>query len=418
MSGGRGRTTDIVCMSTNHWTGLPTSKQHLTWVLSRTRRVLYVDPPIDVFSALGRKRRWPKFRGLRSVRDGVWVLSPVVLDNRSDPRARLRFHRRSRGRVRAACRRLGLESPVLWTFTPEHGPYAGALGESLTVYHVADDLPAMSGDPAATAELEARHIERADLIFVVSQALYDRMEGTGKAHRLPNAADAGHYMRVITGSEDATAEEFASAVRRPRVVPPEFARARRPIMLYGGATYQWFDDALFLELAAARPDWTFATVGPTKGRLARGGLPDNVLVVGRRGYDDFPWYVASADAAVMPWHDDAITKNADPIGLYEYLLCGKPVVASPFPAALERGELLRTATTAAEFESALEDALAEDPSGELAARRTAFGLENTWERRAARALELIARSIAEKRGESGTGAGPGGGEHEPEGGPR
>jgi glycosyltransferase involved in cell wall biosynthesis len=390
LKGSAGTTPDIICLSTNHWTGLPTSKQHLTWVLSRKARVLYVDPPIDVFSALGRARRWSKLRGLRRVRDGAWVLSPLVLSNSSAPRSRLAFHERFVARVREASRKLGLVRPVLWTFTPEHGPYIGCLDESLAVYHVADDLPAMSVDPEAMAEIEALHAGRVDLIFTVSRALFDKFAHTGKAVRLPNAADVRHYSRVIAGDEDAGRDGFARALASAVRVPPEFAGARRPVLLYGGATYQWFDTELFLELAGRRPDWTFAFVGPTTGRLARGGLPPNVLAVGRRSYEEFPWYVASADVAIMPWRDDEITRNADPIGLYEYLLCGKPVVATPFPAALERGRLVRIARSADEFVSAIEDALAEAGSGDAALERVRFGFENSWEDRARAALEAVA----------------------------
>jgi glycosyltransferase involved in cell wall biosynthesis len=221
---------------------------------------------------------------------------------------------------------------------------------------------------------------------------------TGKAHRLPNAADARHFRRVLAGDAEAPVDVFERAAAAPSRVPPEFASVRRPILLYGGATYQWFDTDLFLELASMRPDWTFAFVGPTMGRLAEGGLPDNVLPVGRRSYSEFPWYIAAADVAIMPWKDDAITRNADPIGLYEYLLCGKPVVASPFPAALERGQLVTIAGTAEEFAAGVEAALAEGRDCEERRARMAFGFENTWEDRARRALDLVAAARDSKTG--------------------
>jgi glycosyltransferase involved in cell wall biosynthesis len=373
------REFDIVCLSSNHWSGLPTSKQHLTWVLSRSRRVLYVDPPIDVFSAIGRPVRWSKLAGLRRPIPNVWK--------------RLVFHRRRRKGLRRLCARLGLTHPVLWTFSPEHAPYVGAVDEALTVYHVADDLPAMSAHPEEVRELERAHADAVDLIFVVSERLLSRFSATGKAHRLSNAADASHYRMVLAGDPNASLSAFAAAVGRPEAVPPEFAGAARPILIYGGATYQWFDSDLFLDLARRRPRWTFAVVGPP-GRLARERRPGNVLLVGRKPYAEFPRYVASADAAVMPWRDDEITRSADPIGLYEYLLCGKPVVASPFPAALERGELVRTARTSDEFIRALEASLEEDRQSEIVLSRTRFGFENTWEHRAATALEFVAERLA------------------------
>jgi glycosyltransferase involved in cell wall biosynthesis len=408
------RGLDIVLVSTNHWSGLPTSKQHLTWVLSRSARVLYVDPPIDVFSAIGRPRRWRKLAGLRRPMPNVWVVSPLAPAVSSDPSRRRSFHRRRRRALARISGRLGMRAPVLWTFSPEHGAYAGAVGESLTVYHVADDLAAMSAHPETVREMERAHVEAADLVLVVSERLLSKFEGSGKAHRLPNAADAPHYRRVLAGDAGASLEAFADAVATPGVTPREFAGVPRPILLYGGAAYRWFDADTFLELARLKPGWTFAVVGPP-GRLKRPDLPANVLTVGRRPYDEFPWYVACADAAVMPWLDDEITRCADPIGLYEYLLCGKPVVASPFPAALERGAMVRTARTAEEFAGAVEAALEEDRDRGAALERMRFGFGNTWEDRAGEALSLIRDRLAARGGRAPGGAGRGEGREPGEG---
>jgi UDP-galactopyranose mutase len=336
----------------------------------------------------------------------VWVRSPIGLAVGSEPRRRLAFHRRKRDDLRRVCARIGMIRPVLWTFSPEHSAYAGAVDESLMVYHVADDLGAMSAHADSVRELERRHVDASDLVLVVSERLLSRFAGTGKAHRLPNAADAAHYRRILAGDEAAPLEAFADAVERPRLTPPEYVGAPRPILLYGGATYQWFDAGLFLELARLRPRWTFALVGPPGRALSRARLPGNVLAVGRKPYDAFPWYVACADAAVMPWRDDDITRSADPIGLYEYLLCGKPVVASPFPAALERGRLVRTAGTAEEFALAVQATLEEDRTGGAARERIRFGFENTWEDRAAAALSLITERQAARAATGGPHGGP------------
>ncbi|MEA3409833.1 MAG: hypothetical protein U9Q95_05750, partial [Candidatus Eisenbacteria bacterium] len=50
-------TPDMICLSPNHWTGLTTSKKHLMQIFSRKGRVLFVEPPIDLLSVLGRRRR-------------------------------------------------------------------------------------------------------------------------------------------------------------------------------------------------------------------------------------------------------------------------------------------------------------------------------------------------------------------------
>jgi glycosyltransferase involved in cell wall biosynthesis len=383
------RMPDIVCVSTNHWTGLPTSKQHLMSILASRVRVLYVDPPIDVFSVLGRRRRWSKLGRLRRVSGGPWVLSPVVLDNRS--RRRGAFHARMRGTVAGAARRVGIERPVLWTFAPAHEAYVGALDERLVVYQAADDPRAFSSDPDRTAVQERRLIERADVVFASSVRLAQERAWSGKARRLANAADARHFARVLGWRADGCAEDVLRAVRASRR-PPDLP-SRGGVVLYGGAAYEWFDDDLLAETAARRPSLTFVLVGPSCARVSSRRFPPNVRLLGRRGYDAFPRYVASADCAVIPWRRGVFSEYADPIVLYELLLCGVPVVATSFPAAVERGRLVRTADAPADFAEALDDAIgADDP--EVVLDRVRFGLSNTWEDRVEEATSAIISALA------------------------
>lgn len=384
----RGR--DIVCLSTNHWSGLPTSKQHLMSVLADSRRVLYVDPPLDVFSTLGRKRRWGKFRKLSRVAESIHVMSPLVIAGSSAPRRAAAFHRRAAPRVRRALDRLGFEGPILWAFAPEHAPYAGTLGEQSVVYHLADEPAGLTRDPDVVLALDRAMMDAADLILVSSESLLTERSHLGKVHRLRNAADARHFRRVISGDPDAPPARFLSDLATPRFIPAEFSRARRPIVLYAGAAYEWFDHQLFFGLAALRPQWTLVLVGPVGRAAARGPVPSNVVLIGRRSYEQLPWYVASADAAVLPLRDCPHTVRCEPIILYEYLLCGKPVVATPFPAALEKGDLVGVADSPEGFASRIESMVgAADDTDEIE-RRAAFGFSNTWDERAKRALELLA----------------------------
>jgi len=375
----------VVCVSTNHWTGLPTSKQHLMEILSRRVPVLYVDPPIDIFSVLGRRRRWPKLRGLRRVSAGPWVLSPVALDNRSSRRGARAA--RMRDRAVSAARRLGLKRPVLWTYAPGHAPYVGAFDERIAVYQAADDPAAFSDDPERTAADERRHIEAVDLVFTASRALKEERLWSGKAVRLPNAADAAHYERALGWSRKAGPEEVLRAVERLDARPGDLPTGR-PIALYGGAAYDWFDDDLLSETARMLPGVEFVLVGPACRRVASRRFPPNVTLLGRRSYGVFPRYVASADCAVLPWRRGRFSEHADPIVLYELLLCGLPVVATPFPAAVERGDLVRTADEPETFAGAVRDALDERDTA-LAGRRVAFGLANTWEDRVMEATRSI-----------------------------
>ena len=392
MSDSAGR-FDIVCLSTNHWTGLPTSKQHLMSVLGESHRVLYVDPPIDIFSTIGRRRRWSALKGLRAVRDGLWVLSPVEVSVRSDPDWRFDYYRKLSARVLGAQDELGFSRPIVWSFSPEHAGCQTELDAALTVYQAADEPAAKSPDPARTTEMERAHIAASDIVFVASAALLEARKSLGNVHRLPNAADRRHFARVLAGDENTPVDAFLNTVQESHTRPAALGERRGPLVLFGGAAYSWFDWELLWEVADLRPDWSFALVGPLGGDITRRRMPSNVTAVGRRSYEEFPRYIAAADVCILPLRMNESSHNCDPIVLYEYLLCGKPVVATPFPAALEHAEMVRTASTVGGFAAEIAKALEDDGTPESRRARAEFGFSCTWEDRAREALGLIENAL-------------------------
>jgi glycosyltransferase involved in cell wall biosynthesis len=69
---------------------------------------------------------------------------------------------------------------------------------------------------------------------------------------------------------------------------------------------------------------------PTLHRLQR-QVPGTVLLVDWQTYRDIPHYIAAADICLLPAHNNAVMRNIVPIKMYEYLACGKPVLATPLP---------------------------------------------------------------------------------------
>jgi glycosyltransferase involved in cell wall biosynthesis len=358
-------------------------------VLAESRRVLYVDPPIDLFSTIGRRRRWAKLRGVRQVAERLWVLSPVALSVRSSPDQRLEFYAGLSERVRRAARDLGLSDAIVWSYSPEHMGCVSGLDAALRVYQAADEPAAKSPDPARTSEMEREHIASSDVVFVASAALLKARKGLGNVHRLPNAADRRHFSRVLVGREEAGVDEILRAVGERRMSPRGLESRRGPLVLFGGAAYSWFDWNLLWEVAELRHDWNFVLVGPLGRDVAGSSMPPNVTAVGRRGYDEFPWYIAAADVCVLPLRLNESSHNCDPIVLYEYLLCGKPVVATPFPAALEHGDMVRTASEPGTFAAEIALAMESDSSNESRRARCEFAAANTWEDRVRTALGII-----------------------------
>jgi UDP-galactopyranose mutase len=229
-------------------------------------------------------------------------------------------------------------------------------------------------------------------VFVASAALLNARKALGNVHRLPNAADRRHFSRVLVGREPASVDDILLAVGERRR-PPDLGERRGPLVMFGGAAYSWFDWNLLWEVATLRPDWDFVVVGPLGRDVAGSSKPPNVTAVGRRDYDEFPWYVAAADVCVLPLRLNESSHNCDPIVMYEYLLCGKPVVATPFPAALEHGGMVRTASEPGGFAAEIAVALDADTTDESRRARVEFAIANTWEDRAQKALAIIGEAI-------------------------
>jgi glycosyltransferase involved in cell wall biosynthesis len=59
---------------------------------------------------------------------------------------------------------------------------------------------------------------------------------------------------------------------------------------------------------------------------------DNIVLTGRVPYSDIPELIAAADIALLPAHDNEITRNAVPIKIYEYLAMHKPTISTKLSA--------------------------------------------------------------------------------------
>jgi glycosyltransferase involved in cell wall biosynthesis len=100
-------------------------------------------------------------------------------------------------------------------------------------------------------------------------------------------------------------------------------------------------------------------------------------------------YVAKAEVCLIPFVSSPLTKYANPNKAYEYLACGKPVVATGASAALE--EMKDVLFVANDLEEFVRLAL-HDYSNEAAAvrqRRREYARNNDWSAKAAQYAELI-----------------------------
>ena len=387
---------DIVCVGFADWeTDLQTNQHHLMARLAARNRVLFVE-------SLGLRRPQLAGRDLSRIarrlrsglqppreRDGLHVLSPLVLPLHGNAAAEALNRRLLPALVARATRRLGMRRPLLWSYVPQAELLLDALDPSLVVYHCVDDISAHERiDTASFRAAEARFAARADLVLASAPELVRRMrELSANVLEAPNVADTALFAEALDRDPGRPVDEAIAALPRPRLV---FTGAISQVKL---------DFALIAELARTRPDWSIALVGPVglgdpHTDVAPLAAEPNVHLLGKRPYERLPEVLRGADAGLIPYVRSELTASIFPMKVYEYLAAGLPVVATPLPA-LEGVGGVALAADAPAFAARLQEELESD-SPERRAARSAGAAEHSWDERLREIGEAIARIEADR----------------------
>ncbi len=326
-------------------------------------------------SARDFKRMWRRLR--RAARRvpvrpaGVTVISPLVVPLHSNVLVRRLNRFILRRLVARTARRMGLRSPVLWAYNPQAEGLIEVLRPATVIYHCVDDVAEQKGVHAAAFRAsEERFARRADLVIASAPALADRMrELSANVLEAPNVADT---------------QLFSSALE-PGRVDSELAVLPGPRIVFQGAIVATkLDVPLILEMAALRPGWSFAFVGPVGAGdpgtdiTALGAAP-NIHLLGSRPYSQLPSVLRGADAAIIPYAINALTRSVSPMKVFEYMAAGIPVASTPLPAMADT-EGVRFAADAAGLVQALEEEMeADSPERRLA--RSQAASRYSWEAR-------------------------------------
>lgn len=354
--------------------------RHLIDCLSRSYRVLYVDPPVSMLAYLQRSKRPDMLRGpaLRSVHQNLFRLTPRVPPGLS----RAGLHELTQLLVRRAARRAvsRLGEPVTAVIATTLDDVLCCMPGARTLFYGFDDHVAGAESRGIPRErwlrAERRQLQRADVVAAVSPALQERYATYGRqAALLPNGCDPTVYTDVD------------SMPWPPDVHPTS------PIAGFVGLIGQRVDLAL-LE-AVADTGCSLLLVGPWDPSYEPVRFPTlvarpNVCWVGPKPLAELPTYLRVIDVGLTPYSDSDFNRSSFPLKTLEYIAAGSGVVSTDIPAvAWLQTDHVTIARSPSEFANAVCRQLELPRSAALITHRRRFAEQHSWARRAADLAQLL-----------------------------
>jgi glycosyltransferase involved in cell wall biosynthesis len=275
-------------------------------------------------------------------------------------------------RVRSAARACGIRHPVLWVSHPEMVDVVGRMNEIFSVYHIVDEYSGYTGagSLADLADREQELLDRVDLAIAVTPELVEaRARNNRQLLLVENAVDYAQFRKAV---RDAIEPVAMSSIPQPRYG-------------YSGLIGVRLNFRLLLDFARASSERSLVLIGKVDPRGCEEALAElrelpNVHFLGEVPAAAVASHVAAFDVGLLPYAINRETQHISPLKLYEYLAAGKPVIATPIPAARRHEDMVVLAEDAPAFGAAGEALLAADDDA-ARARRSAFAATNTWDHR-------------------------------------
>jgi glycosyltransferase involved in cell wall biosynthesis len=247
------------------------------------------------------------------------------------------------------------------------------------VYYVTDEYSAAPDvDAAAVSAMEQKILGQADIVFTVSDMLYEK-----KSKSNPNTILSPHGVDL---------EFFEKAASESTVIPGDIRDIPHPIAGFFGLIEDWIDLELIDYLAREHPDISFVLIGRAASDVDRLRDRVNIFLLGQKPYAQLPGYLRAFDVCLLPYKDHPQVVNSNPKKLREYLAGGKPVVSTPVREVEKYADFVHIAKNHSEYSAHIRRALDEDTPEKTTARIDAMRTES-WEARVERISNIVDRKV-------------------------
>jgi teichuronic acid biosynthesis glycosyltransferase TuaH len=377
---------DIIIIGQQPWdTEIGSNCKNIALEFSKTHRVLYVNSPLDRIT-LYRSRNDPrtkkrlsviqkKEKGLVKIQDNLWNYYPDCMVESINwigssfifDLANRYNNQKFANSIKKCLAELGFKDFILFN---DNEMFKGFylkkyLKPALSIYYSRDYMIAVDYWKKHGEELEPKLIADSDLAVANSTFLADYCRKYN-----PSSFYVGQGCDLETFVED-----------RDKAAPADLAAAKRPVIGYVGALQSIrLDKDIIAHIAASRPDWTVALVGPEDELFKTSDLHQmkNVIFTGIKPISELPDYINAFDVCINPQLVNEVTIGNYPRKIDEYLAIGKPVVATATAAMETFSDFVYLAQTKEDYVTLIEKALAENSVEQQQGRRE-FALKHTWE---------------------------------------
>lgn len=370
-------------------------KQQFMLYLSKKENVgnvIYVEPHVTIlqlllfpFSTLNsqeKRNRWKRALSFRiePVTEKLYLYTPLYylpFAYKFQPIHNINLFLSSfilRNRVK----RLSLQRTVIWLYPPFDCLVLRLFRNRVaSVFDWAEEwadyfIEFSKGKRKRIAEQEKEIIQKVDVVFTVSKALYDKARAWNK-----------NTYQLFDGT---ATELFLSPDVR---LPSEMKSIQKPVIGYIGTIMERFDSDLILSMSEQLPQASIVLIGDAhRHRIDITALEkkNNVFFLGGKYYSELPAYVNNFDVCIIPYKEG--TFIPPPTKIFDYLASGKPVVSIPFPEYERFSKYIKVARGKAEFIAMVKDAISER-SAQLRDERITYAKANSWEVRTDELLAIL-----------------------------
>ncbi|MEO1051433.1 MAG: glycosyltransferase [Bacteroidota bacterium] len=391
---------DIIVTGLQPWdTEIGSNCKDIALELSRHNRILYVNYPMDRISYL-RSKEHPQIQArikslkgeeprLKQVKENIWELNPrVIMESINKIPNRPLFdwlnkrnNKKLAGEINSAMQELGFEDAVLFNdndflrgfYLPE------MVDQKLSIYYLRDNLTLQDYFKRHGQRLEKQLMAKSDYVMANSVYLAEyARDHNPHSYYVGQGFEAAHFLDQ-------------SELAHPEDVQP----IKKPVIGYVGALISLRLDIPLLEkIAENLPEYSLVLVGPEDEDFQQSKLHgmSNVHFLGKRPVDQVPAYIASFDVCINPQVVNYMTIGNYPRKIDEYLVMGKPVVATKTNGMIPFENHTYLCETVEDYISKIKQAI-EENSDQKRQERIDFAMTHTWEH----SVKAMAEAISDNQ---------------------